>query len=43
LNLLNVPTKRDLDRLGQKVENLTKKLKAEKGRKTTETKETKTQ
>lgn len=40
-NLLNVPTKRDLDRLDQKVERLTKKLKTEqkeKGRKTAEAK-----
>lgn len=38
-NLLNVPTKRDLDRLDQKVEKLSKKLKTEqKGRKTAETK-----
>lgn len=39
LDLLNVPTKRDLDRLDQKVEKLTKKLKADqRGRKTAETK-----
>lgn len=41
LNLLNVPTRKDLDRLDEKVEKLSKKLKTEqkeKGRRTAETK-----